>query len=347
MSETQPKKRKNLVFPIILALVLVGALVFTVKEYKYYQNHEVTDDAQVDADISPVVARVGGYVKEIRFQDNQFVKEGDTLVVLDDRDYKVRVQQAEAALTSAKQSVNVSQSNVNEAKTGISTAQANVEAAKVQVWKTTQDFERYQNLYNDKAITKAQFDDAKAAKDAAEAALVVAQTQLPVQAKRVSANQSQVGATASNIASRQADIDYAKLQISYTVIVAPASGIVSRRSIQVGQLVQAGQTVFSVVHENDIYITANFKETQMNNLKLNEKVDVEVDAFPDEKIQGIVQSFSGATGAKFSLLPPDNATGNFVKVVQRVPVKIVLQADSSVINRLRPGMSVNVVVHTK
>jgi membrane fusion protein, multidrug efflux system len=347
MNETQPKKKKKIIFPVILALVLIGALVFTAKEYMYYQNHEVTDDAQVDADISPVVARVSGYVKEIRFQDNQYVKAGDTLVVLDDRDYKIKLQQAEAALTSARQSVNVSQSNVTEAKTGITTAEANVEAVKVQVWKTTQDFERYQNLYNDHAITKAQFDEAKAAKDAAEAQLVVAQSQLPVQAKRVSANQSQVGATASNIASRQADIDYAKLQVTYTVIVAPANGVVSRRNIQLGQLVQAGQTIFSVVHENDIYITANFKETQMQHLTLSDKVDVEVDAFPDQKITGIVQSFSGATGAKFSLLPPDNATGNFVKVVQRIPVKITLQADSAIINRLRPGMSVKVVVHTK
>ncbi|MES1226892.1 MAG: biotin/lipoyl-binding protein, partial [Bacteroidota bacterium] len=226
MNDTKPKKGKKIIFPIILALVLVGALVFTVKEYLYYQSHEVTDDAQVDADISPVVARVGGYVKEIRFQDNQYVKAGDTLVILDDRDYKIKLQQAEAALNSAKHSVDVSQSGVIEAKTGITTAEANVEAAKVQVWKTTQDFERYQNLYNDKAITKAQFDDAKAAKEAAEAQLAVAQSQIPVQMKRVSSNQTQVGASASNIASRQADIDYAKLQLSYTVIVAPASGIV-------------------------------------------------------------------------------------------------------------------------
>jgi len=347
MNDTKPKNGKKLIFPIILALVLVGALVFTVKEYLYYQSHEVTDDAQVDADISPVVARVGGYVKEIRFLDNQYVKQGDTLVILDDRDYKIRLQQAEAALNSAKHSVDVSQSGVTEAKTGITTAEATVEAAKVQVWKTTQDFERYQNLYNDKAITKAQFDDAKAAKEAAEAQLAVAQSQIPVQIKRVSSNQTQVGASASNIASRQADIDYAKLQLSYTVIVAPSNGIVSKRGIQLGQLVQAGQTLFSVVHENDIYITANFKETQMEHLKLNEKVDIEVDAFPDQKIDGIVQSFSGATGAKFSLLPPDNATGNFVKVVQRVPVKITMQGDSALINRLRPGMSVKVVVHTK
>jgi membrane fusion protein (multidrug efflux system) len=347
MNETKPKKGKKLIFPVILGLVLVGALVFTLKEYLYYQSHEVTDDAQVDADISPVVARVGGYVKEIRFQDNQFVKAGDTLVVLDDRDYKIKLQQAEAALFSTKQSVNVSESNVTEAKTAITTAEANVEAAKVQVWKTTQDFERYQNLYNDHAITKAQFDDAKAAKDAAEAQLAVSQSQVPMQAKRVSTNKTQVGAAASNLASRQADIDYAKLQISYTVLVAPASGIASKRSIQVGQLVQAGQTLFSVVHVNDIYITANFKETQMDHLKLNDKVDVEVDAFPDQTIEGTVQSFSGATGAKFSLLPPDNATGNFVKVVQRIPVKITMHADSAIINRLRPGMSVKVVVHTK
>ncbi|MBS1669385.1 MAG: HlyD family secretion protein [Bacteroidetes bacterium] len=347
MSETKPKNSKKLIFPIILGLVLVGALIFTVKEYLYYQSHEVTDDAQVDADISPVVARVGGYVKEIRFQDNQLVKAGDTLVILDDRDYKIRLQQAEAALFAAKQSVSVSESNVLEAKTGISTAQANVNAAKVQVWKTTQDFERFQNLYNDHAITKAQFDDAKAAKDAAEAQLVVAQTQLPVQVKKVNSNQSQVGATTSIIASRQADIDYAKLQLSYTVIVAPATGTVSKKGIQEGQLVQAGQMLFSIVHDNGIFVTANFKETQMQHLAVNDKVDVQVDAFPDQKIVGVVQSFAGATGAKFSLLPPDNATGNFVKVVQRVPVKITLQADSAIINRLRPGMSVQVVVHTK
>src|SRR5580704_3233205 len=199
MNETQPQKKKKIIFPVILALVLIGALIFTVKEYLYYQNHETTDDAQIDADISPVVARVSGYVNEIRFQDNQFVRAGDTLVVLDDRDYKIKLQQAMAALTSARQSVNVSQSNVSEARTGITTAEANVEAAKVQVWKTTEDFNRYQNLYNDHAITKAQFDDAKAAKDAADAQLAVAQTQVPVQTKKVSANQSQVGATASNI----------------------------------------------------------------------------------------------------------------------------------------------------
>ena len=343
-----PKKKRKLVFPIILGLVLIGALIFTVKEYTYYQSHEVTDNAQVDADISPVVARVGGYVKEIRFKDNQFVRAGDTLVVLDDRDYQVKLQQVQAALTSTRQSVDVSQYQVSEAKTSIATAQANVEAAKVRVWKANEDFKRYENLYNDHAITKAQFDDARAEKESAEAALNVAQTQLPTQSRRVSTNERQVGAAASNLAGRQADIDFAKLQLSYTVITAPADGIVSKRNIQLGQLVQAGQTLFAVVNDQGIYITANFKETQMEHLRLGEKVDLTADAFSDSTFQGSIESFSGATGAKFSLLPPDNATGNFVKVVQRVPVRIKIEADPSFIRRnLRPGMSVEVVVHTK
>ncbi|MBS1660526.1 MAG: HlyD family secretion protein [Bacteroidetes bacterium] len=343
-----PKKKRKLVFPIILALVLVGALIFTVKEYFYYQSHEVTDNAQVDADISPVVARVGGYVKEIRFKDNQLVHAGDTLVILDDRDYQVKLQQATAALTSTRQSVDVTENQVSEARTGIATAQANVEAAKVRVWKATQDYTRFENLYNDHAITKAQFDDAKAEKDAAEAALRVAETQIPAQNRRVSVNERQVGATASNLASRQADIDFAKLQLSYTVITAPADGIVSKRNIQLGQLVQAGQTLFAVVNDQGIYITANFKETQLEHLRIGEKVDVTADAFSDSTFQGTIESFSGATGAKFSLLPPDNATGNFVKVVQRVPIRIKIEADPAFIRRnLRPGMSVYVVVHTK
>jgi membrane fusion protein (multidrug efflux system) len=346
-NSTQQKPRRKLVFPIILGLVLVGAAIFGIKEYIYYSAHVTTDDAQVDADISPVVARVGGYVKDIRFVDNQFVHAGDTLVVLDDRDFQVRLQQAQAALTSQKQSVDVSEVQVNEARSNIATAQAGVEQAKVAVWKANEDYTRYENLYNDHAITKAQFDDARAAKESAEAALRVAQSQVPTQTRRVDVNQRQVGATASNLASRQADVDYAKLQLSYTVITAPATGVVSKRNIQLGQLIQAGQSLFAIVNANGIYVTANFKETQMEPLRIGQKVDISVDAFSDSTFHGSLESFSGATGAKFSLLPPDNATGNFVKVVQRVPVRIKIDADSSLVRLLRAGMSVDVVVHTK
>jgi membrane fusion protein (multidrug efflux system) len=341
-------KGKKIVFPIILGLVLAGALAFTAREYIYRKSHETTDNAQIDADISPVIARVSGYVKEIRFTDNQFVRAGDTLVVLDDRDYRIKLQQAEAALTAVHQSVDVSRQAVTEARVGIVTAEANVDAAKVRVWKATEDFNRYSNLYQDHAITKAQFDAAKAEKDAAEATLSAARSQVPVIDQKVNTNRQQVQATASNIALRKADIDFIKLQISYTVITAPADGVISKRNIQLGQLVQGGQPLFSVVNIDGLYATANFKETQLDHLKVGEKVDIEVDAFPEKTLNGNIESFSGATGAKFSLLPPDNATGNFVKVVQRVPVRIKLdKTDTAFIRQLRPGMSVNVVVHTK
>jgi len=344
-NNTQKKPRK-LVFPIILGLVLVGAVVFTVKEYVFLQSHEETDDAQVDGDISPIYARVSGYVTDIRFQDNQHVNAGDTLVILDDRDYKIKLDQAVAAQNAATKNVAAFGAAISEARSNIAVQQANIEQAQVRLWKATQDYGRYKNLYDDHAITKAQLDEATADKEAAQAALDAAKSQVPVIDRRINTSREQTAATASIIDTRKADVEYAALQLTYTVITAPASGIVSKRNIQLGQLVQAGSPLFSVVHDS-VYITANFKETQLSDIRDGQKVDIRVDAFDKQVVPGTIESFSGATGAKFSLLPPDNATGNFVKVVQRVPVRIRIDGDSSVLRRLRPGMSVDVTVHTK
>jgi membrane fusion protein, multidrug efflux system len=344
-NNTQKKPRK-LVFPIILGLVLVAALTFTIKEYVFLQSHEETDDAQVDGDISPIYARVSGYVTDIRFQDNQHVNAGDTLVILDDRDYKIKLDQALAAQNAAQKNVAAFGAAISEARSNIAVQQANVEQAQVHLWKASQDYERYKNLYDDHAITKAQLDEATADKESAQAALDAAKSQVPVIDRRINTSKEQTVATASIIDTRKADVEYAALQLTYTVITAPASGIVSKRNIQLGQLVQAGSPLFSIVHDS-VYITANFKETQLSDIKDGQKVDIRVDAFDKQVVPGTIESFSGATGAKFSLLPPDNATGNFVKVVQRVPVRIRIDADSSVLRRLRPGMSVDVTVHTK
>jgi membrane fusion protein (multidrug efflux system) len=345
-TNTTKKPRRKIVFPIILGIVLIAALGFTIKEYLFLQSHEQTDDAQIDGDISPVIARASGYVTEIRFQDNQRVHAGDTLVTLDDRDYRIKLDQAKAALLASEKNVGAYEAMITEARSNFGVQNAAIEEAKVKLWKATQDYERFKNLYDDRAITKAQYDQAVADKDAAQAGLDAAQSQVPVLNTRVNTSKEQTVATASVIDSRKADVELAQLQLSYTVITAPASGIVSKRNIQIGQLVQAGAPLFSIVHD-DLYITANFKETQLGDLRQGEKVDVDVDAFSKESIQGVIESFSGATGAKFSLLPPDNATGNFVKVVQRIPVKIRLLTDSATIKRLRPGMSVKVTVHTR
>lgn len=349
--EEKVKKKKSpakKIMPVILIAVLIAGSIFGIKEYIYYRHYDTTDDAQVDGDISPVVARAGGYVKEIRFTDNQFVHQGDTLVVLDDRDYQIKLEQAEAALTAARAQINVSQSHVGSVTANVPPAQANVKAAEAKLWKINQDYTRYQNLLEGHAITQSQFDAIKAEKEAAEADVAAARKQVAAISSQIGASKEQLTATESGIAAYKAAIDFAKLQLSYTIITAPVSGIVSKRNIQIGQLVQPGQNMFAIVDNNRIYVTANFKETQLAEMKPGQPVEIDVDAYPDEKFKGTVESFSGATGAKFSLLPPDNATGNFVKVVQRMPVRIAFDSLSAEWRRiLRPGLSVFVKVRVR
>jgi membrane fusion protein (multidrug efflux system) len=343
-AEQETAKKPNRVMPIILGLLLIAGIFFGVKEYIYYSKHEDTDDAQIDGDISPVVARVGGYVDTIMFEENQHVNEGQLLVKLDDRDYKVKLEQALAGQKGANATVGVSQSQIYTNAANSATAKANIETAKIKLDQANRDYARYVNLVKDGSVTQQQFEQAQVNRDAAQAAYQAAQDQYKAALEQVKGTENQLNVTNTSVSAKQADVDFAKLQLTYTNISAPASGIVSKKNIQKGQLVQAGQTLFSIVNDGSLFITANFKETQLANLRSGEKVDIEVDGLPGQKIEGEVYNFSPATGAKFSLLPPDNATGNYVKVVQRIPVKIKIKAAKDVMDKLRPGMSVNVSV---
>ncbi|SDE53164.1 membrane fusion protein, multidrug efflux system [Mucilaginibacter pineti] len=342
--EHEPKKKPNKVIPIILGVLLVGGIIFGIKEYIYYGKHIDTDDAQIDGDISPVVARVGGYVDSIYFEENTHVTVGQTLVKIDDRDYKVKVEQAQAAQVGASAGINVNQSQIYANEANSSSARAQVASNAARLDKVQKDYARYANLVKDGSVTQQQFDQAKADLDVAKANLRASQDQYKAAQEQIGTTRSQLKVTNTGVSQKQVDIDYAKLQLSYATIKAPSSGLAAKKSVQLGQLVQAGQTLFSIVNDNSLYITANFKETQLNDMKNGQKVDVEIDAYPDLKLEGEVYNFSPATGAKFSLLPPDNATGNFVKVVQRVPVKIKITADKATMDKLRPGMSVKVSV---
>lgn len=344
--ENEPKKKPK-VLPFILGAILIVGIIFGIKEYIYYGKHVDTDDAQIDGDVSPVVARVGGYVDSIFFEENTHVDKGQVLVKIDDRDYKVKLEQAQAAETGASANIGVGQSQIYANAANSASAMAQVTSNKARLDKVQKDYDRYANLVKDGSITQQQFDQAKADLDVAKANYRASQDQYKAALEQVGTTKSQLAVTHTGVSQRQVDVDYAKLQLSYTVVKSPASGITSKKSIQVGQLVQAGQTLFSVVNDNSIFITANFKETQLDKIRNGQKVDVDVDAYPDMKITGTVYNFSPATGAKFSLLPPDNATGNFVKVVQRVPVKIKLNASKEDLAKLRPGMSVNVSVIVK
>ena len=331
----EPKKR-SIVFPIILAVLVLGGAWFGISKYTHAQHHEETDNAHVEANISPVIPRISGYVTDVRVSDNQHVKKGDTLIMLDQRDLKLRLEQAEAALATAQTNLGVAKattgaatSNIATTRASIGTINAQIEAAKVNLWRATQDYERYANLIKDHSITQQQYEQALAAKQTAQAQVQVLEQQRAQATQQTASVTSQSGATAQQISvanatikQRQVDVEDAKLNLSYTVITAPADGLVSKVSVQPGQFVQAGQSLFSIVLNNEVWVVANFKETQFNKMRIGQRVVIHIDAFPKHDFEAKLTSFSPATGSSFAILPPDNATGNFVKVVQRLPVKI-------------------------
>ncbi len=360
MQETSAPKKRSKGFVIVLAVLVLGGGAFGISKYIHGQHHEETDNAQIDADVSPVIPRVSGYVLEVRAKDNMHVKKGDTLVILDGRDLALKVQAAENALQTAQANLGAAQATTQAAEAGISSAQANIgtidaqiEAAKVNLWRANQDYERYNNLIKDHSITQQQYEQALAAKQTAERQLDVLQRQKTVAARQTSVVSSQSSATSkqinlanAGIKQRETDVEDAKLNLSYTVITAPESGVLSKIYVQPGQYITAGQSLFSVVLDNTPWVVANFKETQLDKMKLGQKVTVHVDAYPGKPLEAKVTSFSPATGAKFALLPPDNASGNFVKVVQRLPVKIEFtDPNNELVKQLRPGMNVLVDVH--
>ena len=360
METTETKRKRNPVFIVILAVLIIGGAWFGISKYEHSLHHEDTDDAQIGADISPVIPRVAGYVKDVRVNDNQHVKKGDTLLILDNRDYEIKVEQAEAALEIAQTNLNTAKATTTAARANISTSQASVgtvdaqiEAAKVNLWRASQDYDRYANLIKDHSITLQQYEQALAAKQTAEKQLSILQEQKKQAQQQTNAVSVQSNATASqiNVASatihqRQVDVDAAKLNLSYTVITAPEDGLVSKVNVQPGQFVQAGQPLFSVVHSDNVWVIANFKETQLDKMKEGQKVIIKADAYHGHKFEAMLSSFSPATGSTFALLPPDNASGNFVKVVQRLPVRIDFTNKSdTLVKKLRPGMNVTVDVH--
>jgi membrane fusion protein (multidrug efflux system) len=354
------KERKNPIFLIILILLVIFGAWFGISKYTYAKHHEGTDDAQVSADISPVIPRVAGYVKEVKVKDNQMVKKGDTLLVLDDRDYKIKLEEAEAALgsaqsnlSSARATTTASRANIATSQASVGTVDAQIEAAKINVWRTSQDYERYANLIKDHSITQQQYEQALAAKQTAEKQLQILQEQKKQASQQTNAVAAQSGATSHQIGianaairQRKVEVDAAQLNLSYTVIVAPTDGMISKVTTQPGQFVQAGQALFAIVHSDKVWVVANFKETQLDKMKVGQKVIVKADAFKKHEFQATVSSFSPATGSTFALLPPDNASGNFVKTVQRLPVKLDFTNTSDpLLHQLRPGMNVEVDVH--
>ena len=333
---------KKILSYIITVIVIAVAAVWVCSKFVYLGNVEFTDNAQVQQQIVPVNSRVQGYVKEIRFKEYEPVKKGDTLVIIDDSDLRLRVVQARADYQNALSGREVADRSVGVASANVAVTEASIAEAKVVMDMAATDFDRYKKLLEQEAVTRQQYDAAKTDYEAKKA-------RYEMLARQRSATSSVVAETKQRISQNDAGIELAKalletaeLNLSYCVITAPCDGYASRKEIQVGQLVQPGQTLLDVVDSADVWITANYKETQLQHISIGSDVVIKVDAIPDVEFKGKVVSLSKATGASLSILPQDNSAGNFVKVRQRVPVRIEFSRDNNVeaMSKLRAGMNV-------
>lgn len=355
--ETQT--RKKIIIGTLVLAVLTVAGVYIDSTLKYGRAHEETDNAQIEGDIVPIIPRTTGYITGIYISDNQFVGSGDTLFTIDNRELKTKLQQAKAALENAEANlesatsfIKTGEANLAVSKANAEAAKQNIENAKVRLEKSQKDFARYNNLIQKKSITQQQFDAASSDKLSNESQLAANQKQYLAAMDQTIAAQAQINnyskqraVAASVVEQRIQDVEYAKLQLSYSVVTAPSDGYIYKKIIQVGQYVQPGAQLFNMIASKKMWVVANFKETQVNDLKEGQKAIISVDALDGKKLNGTLLSFSRSTGSRLTLLPPDNATGNFVKVVQRIPIKISIDDTvSSVLDRLSVGMNVTVSV---
>lgn len=343
---------RRFVVPVVFAVLALAALIAGYRRWSYGQTHESTDNAQIDGHLTPVLARVGGFVKLVVPEENTPVKEGDTIAVIDDSEYRVRLASADADLEAArvvaggKGVVGQSGAAVESAASQRRALESQIEAAKATLIKAQADFARLKELADKQVVSQQQLDAAQWAVTTASASIEGLQRQEASAAAGIVGAEAGTRLAQARLRAAAAARDNARLLLSYTGITAPQSGTVARRQVEPGQLVQPGQPLMVIVDDHDIWVTANFKETQLARIRVGQPVDLDIDAYPDCAAKGAVESVSAATGARFALLPPDNATGNFTKVVQRVPVRIRITEGCGAARPLRPGLSLTAHVIT-
>jgi membrane fusion protein (multidrug efflux system) len=332
--------------PVLIGLLAVAVVIggfFGIRHFLFVRSHEETDDAQIEGDISPVLPRISGYVAQVLIKDNERVAAGQTLLVIDSHELDLKIAAAQAAQRSAEASTRTAEAALANAVAAQAVAQANVVTAEVTQKKAAADLTRDANLFKNSAISASQLADTQAAADEAGARLAASRRQADAAAAEIVSGRAQVDSAHAQVDQRRTDLDYARLQRSYATITAPIAGLVSHKDLELGQYVQAGQTLLSVAADTGAWVVANFKETELARMRPGQPATIRLDTYPGVLFHGKVESISGATGARFALLPPDNASGNYVKVTQRVPVRIAV--DPAELGRaLRPGVSADVTV---
>ena len=336
------RKTKKLIYNIFACILLLGAISWVCEKFIHLGNVEFTENAQVKQLIVPVNSRVQGYIKEVRFDEYQKVSKGDTLVIIEDVEYRYMVAQAEANLANAKTGKDAMHNVISTTSTNISVTDASIEEARIVFENAERNYKRFSTLYEQNAVTRQQYDDMNTAYLAAKARYDMLKRQKE-SVKAVSREQNtRLGQNEAGIKLAEAALELARLNLSYTVVLAPCDGYTGRKEIQQGQLIQPGQTLVDVVDSEEKWIVANYKETQTANITEGCEVEIEVDAIPDHTFKGVVRSISRATGASFSLMPQDNSSGNFVKIEQRIPVRIDFTEDNDAeaMERVSAGMNV-------
>lgn len=335
-------RSKKILSYIISIAVIAASAIWVGSRFIHIGNVEFTDNAQVCQQIVPVNSRVQGYIKEIRFNEYELVKKGDTLVIIDDADMRLNVARARADYQNALAGRGVADRSVTSASANVAVSEASIAEAKVLMEMASSDLSRYEKLLAQDAVTRQQYDGVKTDYEAKKARYEMLSRQRLATSAVVDINRQRISQSEADIELAKALLETAELNLSYTIITAPCDGYTSRKDIQVGQLVQPGQTLLDIVDSQDIWVTANYKETQLQHIEPDSDVEIKVDAIPGVAFNGKVKSISTATGASLSLLPQDNSSGNFVKVRQRVPVRIEFCADNKPENmaKLRAGMNV-------
>ena len=335
------RKTKKLVYNIVIIALLVIGMAYVCSRFIHLGNVEYTDNAQVKQHITPINTRVQGFIKKIYFEEYQPVHKGDTLLVIEDAEFRLRLAQAEADLANALAGQQVTSAGIATTQNNLTVNDASIEEVRVQRANAERELQRYKKLLEEDAVTRQQYDNIKTAYDA-----INAQYERVLRIKHSTSltkeeQTHRLGQNEAAIRLAQAAVDLARLNLSYTVIVATCDGVTGRKDIHERQLVQPGQTMVDIVDNGDLWVIANYRETQLPNIKEGAEVTFTADAVPGVVYKGVVESISDATGAAFSLIPQDNATGNFVKVEQRVPVRIRLQDnDADKVSRLRAGLNV-------
>lgn len=335
-------KRNRLISNVVLTVVILAGLCWVCSHFVHLGNVEYTDNAQVKQHITPINTRVPGFIKKIYFEEYQEVHKGDTLLLIEDSEYLLRLAQAEANYQNALVGKDAMHTTIHTTQNNIRVTDAGIQEAAVRLKNAETDYRRYSELIKKNAVTAQQYDRVKTEYEAAKARYdqLTRQKESTSLMKHEQTQRLEQNDAAIKVA--EAELNLARLNLSYTVIVATADGMTGRKNIHEGQLVQPGQTMVTLIDSTEKWVIANYKETQTSVMKNGQKVDIEVDAVPGIKFTGIVSSISDATGSSLSLMPQDNSAGNFVKVEQRIPVRIEFTSDNRKedLELLRAGMNV-------